>query len=447
MSDEKLHAALLVLVVFVGFFSLSYALSSPTVVITSNGRISPNVMARSGSAKDIQAAVNQIASSGGVGNVSIPAGTFNFVEVGEPWTTVNIPAGIDIFGAKTERDANGQVVEWKTILKMPYEVPTTGPDDTPTWFETELDESNLAKTFRISDIKMVGYRYYDHSSITQYCGVHIYDCSETSYATSGMTNARVDHCCFQDMCGFGVYFQPASGDPNRRVVSGVIDHNVFNNTIGEGIGSPDEWADRTLTYGIALSRGLCDVWDSDLNDIIGHYTNYTVFIENNYFSKWRHCVSSIGGIVYVFRYNTINADYGTGSVDLHGSYADDTHPNYVGTRCVEIYNNTFENPAPSGEPHPWVVNFRGGAGLIYNNTMIGYDQLVRLSNDGGNYAPYCPQCHVNQVYIWSNTVGTGVVVGSTSDCILNVNYFLRAPTLAQDGLTYTPYPFPHPLTS
>jgi hypothetical protein len=59
----------------------------------------------------------------GGGIVYIPAGTFNFVEVEEDWTdaAVNVPAGINIFGAPTERDANDQVIEWKTILRLPWD--------------------------------------------------------------------------------------------------------------------------------------------------------------------------------------------------------------------------------------------------------------------------------------------------------------------------------------
>ena len=66
-----------------------------------------NVTATNGSAVGIQEAVDQVAAAG-YGNVFIPEGTFNFVEVGEPWTTVTIPAGVNIFGAPTERDANDQ---------------------------------------------------------------------------------------------------------------------------------------------------------------------------------------------------------------------------------------------------------------------------------------------------------------------------------------------------
>ena len=53
------------------------------------------IWANSGHSRDIQNAVDQ-AKTGDV--VRIPEGTFNFVEVGEPWMTVNIPIGVNLFG-------------------------------------------------------------------------------------------------------------------------------------------------------------------------------------------------------------------------------------------------------------------------------------------------------------------------------------------------------------
>ncbi|MFX1537638.1 MAG: hypothetical protein ACFFDI_25860 [Promethearchaeota archaeon] len=223
----------------------------------------------------------------------------------------------------------------------------------------------------------------------------------------------------------------------------MIDHNRLVNTYGDpGLMRYEE---ATLGYGISMRRWACDVWDYDIANIIGQYTNYTIFIEDNYFSKWRHCVSSNDGFHYVFRRNTVEGDYGIGSVDGHGSYADSNHPYAVGTRAVEVYDNTFKNPDTTWTSIPWALNIRGGSWVVTNNILVGYYALCDLNNDWGNYEPYTPQCHISDTYIWGNDLGGAQLIKYNWDNTENVNYFLRAPSLAQDGFEYTPYPYPHPL--
>jgi hypothetical protein len=405
-----------------------------------------DVTATNGSAVAIQSAVNQVAAAGG-GNVYIPVGTFNFIEVGQPWVTVNIPAGVNLFGAPTQRDSNGQVLEWKTILVMPYDVPEASPkgDNAVVWFQftgaAEGEHSDTSKSIRVSDIEMIGYRFYDNSSTVMSTGIDI----------EGIANFRVDHCKFQDLDGSGIgignrmYF--GSIDEN----SGVVDHNVLNNTFGDP--GWDNYDTRTLDYGISIRRWECNLWDYNLSNIWGKYNNYTIVIENNYFSKWRHSISFNDGMHGIVRFNLFDACYGISDVDGHGSYADSSGPGQhaVGTRSVEVYNNTFQNPDTRWNSEPWALNIRGGSWLVFNNTLIGYNKggnsgLLDFNNDWGNYAPMSPECIVNQTYVWNNNLGGADIIHYNADSAENVNYFLRAPNLAQDGLTYTPYTYPHPLT-
>lgn len=435
MKDRQVYTFFLISVIFAGIISLSPAISQLTnnVIIPSAGKISGYVTARSGSARDIQAAVNQVVATGGKGNVYIPEGTFNFVEVDQPWVTVDVPAGINIFGAPTERDADGQVIEWKTVLVMPYEV-SAGPDSSPSWFSVE-GNGDPTKSFRFSDIKLVGWRYFNNASTAMSIGVFI----------NRVLDFRFDHCYFQDLANSAVTLGSYPLDYyNRGNCSGVIDHCKLVNTYGDpGFLNYDE---RTLGYGIGLRRWASDIWDPKLTNIIGHYTSHTVFIEDNYFSKWRHCVCSNDGFHYVFRRNIVEGGYGIGEVDGHGSYADESAPYAVGTRCIEIYNNTFRNPDTTWNDHPWALNLRGGASIVFNNTIQGYYGLLDFNNDWGNYEPYVPKCAVNQTYIWNNNLGSGTLIHYNADSEQNVNYFLRAPNLQQDGFEYTPYAYPHPLT-
>jgi hypothetical protein len=387
-----------------------------SVIIGSSGQISiPTITAASGSARDIQAAVDWIVAHGGIGNVYIPEGTFNFVDVGEAWMTVNIPGGVNLFGAPTERDANGQVVEWKTVLVMPYDV--AGPRNTE-WFRI----NGNGKSFRMADIKLVGYRYFNSSSTYVFRALSI---------VGPIVDFRIDHCHFQDTTGgIGV------GGPANSVVCGVIDHCKLVNS--RAIVKPYV-LDCDVDYGVGFIRSGTTFWDDNIDNVLGHYTGYTVFIEDCYFEKWRHCVSANDGAHYVFRHNVIKNDVGYGSLDAHGTY------NYVGTRAVEIYENQMIDPVGSSDDTPLTkdgVYIRGGGGVIFNNTVVGYEnRFIYTSREGS-----VEKCWPHDLWIWNNAVtGSSYYIQVYNDPDKgapqeNVDYFLYAKA------EYTPYPYPHPLT-
>ncbi|GAI40002.1 unnamed protein product, partial [marine sediment metagenome] len=250
----------------------------------------------------------------GISDIHIPEGTFNFVEVGESWIEVVFPAGINFFGALTERtigfpeqsrgmSPNNQVIEWKTVLVMPWDVPSGA-----VWFRL-VGTSDPNEPSRFSDIKLVGYRSIDNESTSMHHALII----------DSVINFRVDHCCFEHTCG-GIV-------TNGHYCCGVIDHNIFHNEYG----IPDPYASRTVGYGIFPSRAVPEYeWDP-IENIVGKYTNYTIFIENNYFTKWRHVVAGNHGIHYVFRHNTVEHGFAYGEIDAHQAYEG------VGNRAVESY--------------------------------------------------------------------------------------------------------------
>jgi hypothetical protein len=418
LKDSKFYASFLALMMLVGTLCLSPAISQlmTAVRIGSSGSISPYLTASSGSAADIQAAVNMAAALGG-GDVHIPEGTFNFVEVGEPWVTVNIPAGVNLFGAPTDRDSNDQVIEWKTTLVMPYEVPTSGPDDRPRWFAVQ---GNGIDSFRFSDIELIGWREFDSSSITQYTGVGIFN----------VQDFRVDHSHFKNIAGSAILATDGSIYSVGGVNNGVIDHNRLVNDIGDpGYPTAAAYLNRTLGYGIALYGEF--EWNPNLEYYLGHDTDYTVFIENNYFSKWRHSISSNYNMHYVARYNTVQYDNGTYSFDAHGA----NELGWAGTRATEIYGNTFIDALnPYGS-----IQITGGGGVIFNNTAVNYNTFVYFSDRGGTTS----QTMVNDYYVWNNNL-TGmsnyVISYGSIPIVEGVNYFLY------ERPNYTPYIYPHPLT-
>jgi len=425
---------ILVSVMLFGIFSLSPAISSlmNNVIIRSTGRISTVAYARSGSAKDIQVAVDQVAVAGDIGNVYIPAGTFNFVEAAESWMTVNVSAGVNLFGALTERDANGQVIEWRTVLVMPFEA----PEDSIFFHIT--GEQNPDRPFRFSDIKLVGYREFNSSSTTRYDGIEIED----------VINFRVDHCYLRNVCGNGItstvgaYGSYGQKEYGKTYTCGLIDHCKLVNNPGHV-----EWAiaNCTVSYGVRTDRGSwSEEWEDDISKVLGHYTSYTVFIEDCYFEKWRHCVASNHGAHYVFRHNTIKNDFGLGSLDAHGwAYISEGRV-LVGTRAMEIYENELLDPVGQSEGVLDLIYFRGGGGVVFNNTVTGYTQFVSLGQEASDDVS---KCQIHDVYIWNNSLPAGckeinVYYGDKNPIEEGVDYFRHAP----DIFNYEPYPYPHPLT-
>jgi len=443
-TAKKTYAAITLLAVLIITISTSPVISSLTnsVTIANFGQISPDIYAASGSAVAIQAAVNQVAALGG-GDVHIPAGTFNFVNVGEPWKTVVIPTGVNIVGAPNLRDSKGQNMGWSTVLVMPYEAPSGS-----IFFKYMMDVSRTDNKFRFTDIKVIGWRYFNQSSTTLYYGVYVENPVYYDNAVFGLKDFRIDHNWFQDCTESAIYMLGGhSGHTSTQSISGVIDHNILSNTYGY-VGA--YIADNTVRYGIGLGMTQTAdashpfIWEPNVADVFGHYTNMTVFIEDNYFSKWRHSVASNEGIHYVARHNTINQSYGYGEFDGHGSYATSIAPYQVGTRAMEVYSNIFINPDETWWETPIAVLQRGGAALIYNNVLNGYDNYNYIRND---VITYQPKCRTQQTYMWDNTLNGAVLNNQDPANIhLNVEYFLRAPNQAQDGFTYTPYQYPHPLT-
>jgi hypothetical protein len=414
----ELYTQIIIITLLVGTLTVAPALSALTdsTVIESKGTISNvfAVTAESGYWQDIQNAVDQVAAAGG-GNVYIPAGTFNFVNVGESWTgaRVTIPAGVNVIGSYS---VSGNTVIWNTVLRIPsqmggdpYGTWTGTAKSTPTMFKIE-GNSDPNKQSRFSGIKLVGYRSIDpedHLSIKPLSILNIID-------------YRVSYCYFEHMTE-GI---SASG----KYCRGVTDHCWFINhyaTVTSAIETCD------VGYGCSFFRsGYEDLWDP-ITEVLGKYTLYTHFVEDCTFSKWRHEIASNDGAHYVARYNTFGPTFGFQIIDAHGTY------NVVGTRAVEVYNNKFVEEIPIQCPKV-IAGIRGGACVFFDNTIDSTFEYkyVMLVAEGT-----VEKCWPNEVYVWSNT---GIKVSNTSPdkIVMDINYHLDTPMPG-----YTPYPYPHPLTA
>ena len=389
------------------------------VVFGVNLRNSGAVYASGGSNAEIQTAINS-ATEGYA--VYLPAGMFAF-DSSAPWTQVNVPAGISIYGAPALRDADGQVVDstWATVLTMPYDAA-----DYSRFFEYTGSSSIVT---RITGLKLVGYREIDPANIkSTYEALHI----------SGGAEYRIDHCYFRNV--------PGSGTINIFGAKGVLDHCILIVDPYTIIGM--DWEDDTSHYGIVFC-GITS-W-LPLSDVVGKYNNRDWYVEDNYFSGYSVVCQTNNAGHYVFRYNTVLN--GLKDVSLHSNVATG-----YGGRCQEVYGNTFTNK-PLGTKQQVAVGANCGTMICTGNTFNGYgyppgddwEQAVQLRQANLDIHAWS---QIQDCYIWGNTAlpsGADMIeikygiVGANNPIVLNVDYFLRAPTVALDGWTYVPYTYPHPL--
>lgn len=377
------------------------------VTIRSTGNISiRQVVAKSGSPQDVQAAVNSIAAMGG-GTVYVPEGEWTFNPPQQQWgCAVSVPGGVSVIGAGIG----------KTILKQ-----TTASTLTTYFFA--LDGSN-GKPIRISGFT------FEVVSV------------EDDYGVVGITvdrtlDFRIDHISFINFSGMAIYTEDSRG---------VIDHCNIDNPYKDNYlpHNPNGEYFAVWGYGIVITAPNMP-WQSSISYYLGQYKDYIVYIEDCNFSRCRHAVASNNEAWYVVRYCSFEKASAYGQVDVHGGSP--------GGRGHEVYNCVFDLSDESYSlGQDAATEPRGGGGIVWNNTVIintNYPtKTVDMGSDGQSY-PY----DVRQYYIWGNTAyDHNQNPINFTDRIdpwnyqENVNYFLRAPNQQQDGFTYTPYPYPHPIT-
>lgn len=421
MRNIGVCVALFVVVVYAGLLSsgLSWPLSD--FVIRNNGTIAfGKVTAQSGSSTDIQAAVNTVNAVGG-GEVIIPAGNFTFkvdyqYGISNGHVGVKIPGGVNITGA-----GNNQ-----TVLHVP-----TGLNISSRGVMFECDGSN-SKPIRISGIMFQG-------GVYMAPGINDVDNQLDAINLWGVKDYRVDHCTFIDFSGTAIY---ASANYVHKWNLGVIDHNIIDNPYKDTFymitGNQPLWA-----YGIIV--GGDSQWDINVNDCLGQYKNNTCFIEDNSVRRCRHAIAmSAEGGWAVVRHNNFTEMI----VSFYGSYVDA----HGGARGYEVYNNTITNSPTDyrsvGNATQYYGQYmgagiapRGGAGVIYNNTLLNFiaTPAIVLTNDQSN-----PTYRLHYFWIWDNTfINVQTQLGLTPNAfsiVEGTDYFQYAKP------DYVAYPYPHPLT-
>jgi hypothetical protein len=392
LKKDKVHFAVIAIFAIMLLVTVAFAALNSNIIITLSGTISTDVIANSGSAADIQAAVN-IASSRGGGTVRVPAGTFDWYD-----EQVTVPGGVNVIGAGIGY----------TVLRQ------TKPAPFKTMFV--LNGAN-GKASHCSEMELRGL-------ITSLSG-------ETSgpiaFAINNMKDYRISYCKMLDFPNSAI---TVSSD-STHICRGVIDHNFIDNPYKDVIGGA--WA-----YGIIISSNHYTEWDEDITHLLGQYESIpvifpTAYIEYNTFNRCRHSVASNQLGWYVFRYNNATQTNNNSIIDVHG--AGETA---AGGRGLECYNNILTGGS-------YGAALRGGSGVVWGNTIRNTAIGVQVAKD----ITGTPLRPMSDLYIWGNTYENVATIFRNADgyYVENVNYFLRAPSQAQDGFTYSPYQSPHPLTN
>ncbi|MFH0925536.1 MAG: putative Ig domain-containing protein [bacterium] len=366
---------------------------SETIVIIVNRQ---EIIAKSGTYEDLQAAVNA-AKTGDT--VLIPEGTFEFLG------TLKIDhKGINLIGSGID----------KTILFRP---------EGCEYIAKMINVYVGSTPFRISGITLKGH-------------VDQPEALDRGILIRNSQDFRIDHCRIENFGNSGIDvcdwyaegLEPTASDPRSR---GVIDHCEIINCYKPAI---DNWG-----YGVVVYHG------DRIEESFQPGSREAIFIEDCLIVGARHATCSSKAGRYVVRYCTIRDT-------MNNHHALDTHgpPYGVGTQWVEMYENLVEKPNVSKVSiHNTAILFRGGAGVIFNNTFKDYADIssIRFQMESGQMdtGPYPRPGQVNNVWIWNNNLEGNLVEPVVRDgheeyIQKDRDYFCKI----KPG--YQPYPYPHPLT-
>jgi hypothetical protein len=213
------------------------------------------------------------------------------------------------------------------------------------------------------------------------------------------------------------------GSASNNPSCGVIDHCRLVNSYGLGgvFIYMETVAYGVANYGYGAGQKQYDLWQDDPLFYLGKYTPVSVFMEDNYFSNWRHCISSNTGAHWVFRHNLVEHDRIT-TLDAHGSYG------MTGTRATETYDNIFIDGTD------YLFGWRGGDGVYFDNISDASYRIIMIGMEGANV---WPKEVPKYAYLWA---GKGnlppVITNPGPPAVINIG--VEAPG-------YQKYRYPHHL--
>jgi hypothetical protein len=326
----------------------------------------PRTLASDGTQANIQSIHDSQAVDGDI--ITLPAGS-------DDWTgTLNITKAITLQGggAISTTGSGGKTLTGTDV--------TTVVDRHPSNEHKSLGtQAPNGKTVRVTGICFKS----DANTKTTQAGM--------IQVSGGANSIRIDHCHF-------LYAASTSGAPSVIAVyggvTGVIDHNYFDQPPGNG------------PVGIYLQNGVMP-GDAAYNQPDDFGTDKFIFIEDN---KWRNGYlgdANTGGQRFVYRYNDGNMEFddnmhiSAGYVANHGI----TGGRGRSTRVHEYYKNTMTARAPGLNKSPWPIN--GGTAIIWGETITQYRYATTIGytrKDNSTYPYGTPPGG------WGNCTGTSGTV-------------------------------------
>ena len=264
---------------------------------------------------------------------------------------------------------------------------------------------------------------------------------------------RIDHCTFINWVNIAVMVNTKDTPVASR---GVIDHCVVDNPYklsgtgwlwGYGFYVGSDWYHNHFSS-----------WNSNVGFYAGHYSDMPAYttvmvVEDCHMIRCRHGTDGIQGAWGIVRYNLMESSLPPyGDADSHGSAS------WVSARGFEVYSNTFIASSKDDGNYgngDIAVRLRDGSGLVYDNSFVvspanaGGSKpayFIYLDNDDAVGGNLWPTTYLTYTYIWSNFYSGSNFLNNQGGYTQNVNYYLRAPTQAQDMFNYIPYTYPAPAT-
>lgn len=289
-----------------------------------------------GSPGNIQTIHDSQASNGDT--ITLPLGSFN-------WTArVNLTKGIILQGAGAISATNGGSG-------------LTGTDQTTIVNRLSGSGEQLVnwQVLTGQTARLTGIRFLNDTSPLQQGGM---------IQVSGGSNCiRIDHCHLQ--------YTVATGNAPFDIavygsVTGVIDHNYFDNALGNG------------PVGLYPQNGGPNFGDPQFSAPDDWGTDKFIFMEDN---RWRNGYlgdANLGGQRFVLRYNTGVMEFDDAAHVGWGYFANHglTPSRNRSSRAYEFYKNVMGAQAPGLNKSPFPIN--GGTGIIWGNVISQYRYITTI---------------------------------------------------------------------
>ncbi len=312
-----------------------------------------------GSAASVQACHDAAADGD---TITVPSGSFAWT------TTVSFTKAITLQGAGAISSTNGGAG-------------TTGSDVTTIVDHHPTSEHKLlgftvasGKTARLTAINFLS----DGTTTNTQAGM---------IQISGGSNCiRIDHNHF-------TYSVTTGGAPSTIAVyggvTGVIDHNYFDQPLGNG------------PVGVYLQNGV-QPGDAEYSAANDYGSDKFIYMEDN---RWRNGYlgdANTGGQRFVYRYNTGVMEFddthqGQGYVANHGI----TPGRGRSSRAFEFYKNVMGAQSPGLNKSPMPIN--GGTGIVWGNTISQYRYVTSLDYTRKDNTTYN---YLTTPTSWGNCDGT-----------------------------------------